>query len=197
MRSSEDLHQDFLDARADEVRGRDLPEAWDDLDQHMIGDELPEVIEDHATAERMLRSIARRRRELEQSERLATAQIERVQEWLESERKRLSTDYFEDCLRTYHASLLAQDDRLKTISLPSGKLKARAGQPRWEISDEFVTWAQEHAPELVRTKVEPDKAAIKKALAVEDGHAISAAGQQVPGVVVEPAEISYRVEVEP
>lgn len=186
-----------LDELPPQVAERRLKDSWDDLDQHMIGDDLPEVIEDHATAERMVRSVARRRRELARSEALAEAQIERVREWLDAERHRLATDYFERCLTTYHASLLAQDDRLKTISLPSGRLKARQGQPAWDVDpDHFVAWAIGAIPDLVRVKYEPDKAAMKKLLSVEGPHAVSAAGEVVPGVTIAPAEVSYRVEVD-
>lgn len=190
------IEEDALECRAEDER--DLAATWDDLDSHLIGEDLPDRLEDHDTAERMLRSVARRKRELARSEELARIQHERIDEWLAAERSRLATDYFEACLTDYHAALLDQDPKAKTIHLPSGDLTSRAGQPRWEIDDEpFLAWAEVYGPSLVRVKKEPDVPQIKAALQADPGRgvAVDQAGEIVPGVRVLAAETSFKVKV--
>lgn len=181
--------------------GATMTEGFEDLDSFMIGDEhdLPAQLEDHATAERMLRSVAWRKRELAMLEELAESQIEATREWIARERKRLETDYFERCLQDYMAALLAQNPKgPKSIKLPSGTLRARAGQVQWEIDAEaFLPWAQTYAESLIRTKPEPAVAEIKKAFEpdLDRGVVIDGAGEIVPGIRVLPAETTYKVEV--
>lgn len=181
--------------------GQVVAEGWESLDGFLIGDEhdLPERLEDHATAERMLRSVAWRKRELAVLEDLAESQIEQTREWIALERKRLDTEYFERCLQGYMAALLEQHPNgPRSIKLPSGTLKARAGQPQWDIDPEaFLPWAQTYAESLIRTKPEPAVAEIKKAFKpdLERGVVVNQAGEIVPGIKVSPPVTTYKVEV--
>ncbi|HEY1119713.1 MAG TPA: host-nuclease inhibitor Gam family protein [Acidimicrobiales bacterium] len=182
---------------AENAAERSYPDVWDDLDQHLIG-QIPDRIEDHQGAERMVRSIARRRRQLARMEEVYKAEREHLDAWLARQRELLATTYFEECLAGYHQRLLEQDPKAKTIHLPSGDLTARAGQPTWEIDDEvFITWAQScGANSLLRMTVSPDRAAIKTALQVnlEHGVTVDQAGEIVPGIRVTPGETSFKVK---
>lgn len=195
--------QDLGDAVADRELEREhdiergYSETWEDLDEWMIGDDLPDRVEDHDAAERMVRSVARRRRQVARAEELAKVEHARIDQWLARERDRFSTDYFEQCLETYHAALLEQDPKAKTIHLPSGDLTARAGQPTVEVDDEvFLDWAKTYGESLLRTKVEPDRAQIKATLNLdpERGVAVDQAGEMVPGIRVWPAVVSFKVK---
>jgi hypothetical protein len=194
---------DDPDGRVEHVTTRDhylLPRRVDfaDLDEWLIGDE-DDLTDpnpgDLEHVERLLRGIAYREREIARARDFAQAVRDRVAEWLEQEEKRLSTDHHRLVLEGYHRARLAEDPRAKTITLPSGTLTARAGQARWSIdADYFVPWAQAHAPELVRTKVEPALSEAKRALTVDNGNAVTQDGEVVPGVLVEPGETKFTVK---
>lgn len=176
-------------------------DAWQDLDDHLIGDEadLAEFTDDTPwdldRVERLLRTRARRVRRQQQAQMLYDAEKERLDDWLGREKERHSTDWIDQQLEAFHRARLADDPRAKTINLPSGQLVARQGQPVWDINpDMFLPWASSHAPDLVRTKVEVDRPAVKKALVVEGPNAISPDGEVVPGIVVEPAEVRFSVK---
>lgn len=181
--------------------GATMTEGFEDLDSFLIGDEheLPERLEDHATAERMLRSVAWRKRDLAVLEEIAESQIQATRDWIAGERKRLSTEYFEHCLQDYMAVLLEQNPKgPRSIKLPSGTLKARAGQVQWEIDAEaFLPWAQTYAESLIRTKPEPAVSEIKKAFEpdLDRGVVVNQAGEIVPGIRVVAAVTTFKVEV--
>lgn len=175
-----------------------LGEAWDDLEQHLIGDEaeLPEVLGDLDHVERTLRAIAWRRRKIAQAEQVAQAVIERAQEHVAAERKRFDPAFLEDRLRAYHRARLADDPKAKTLRFPSGELTARKQPERWDIDDEtFLAWAQRTGrAEFVRTKVEVDRQAAKRRLSVKDGIVVTDDAELVPGVSVTPGDIALTVK---
>jgi hypothetical protein len=177
-------------------------EVYEDLDLFMVGDETdlaePPALGDVEHVERLLRGLAWRQRKIQQARDLVEAEKQRLAEWLEEQEHRYDPSFHLQVLEGYHRARLADDPKAKTISLPSGTLTARAGQPRWEIDAEaFVPWAQTYAASLLRTKVEPAVAEIKKALQVDPdrGVAVDGTGEIVPGVHVEPAETRFTVKV--
>lgn len=186
-----------------------MEEAYDDLEHHMIyGAGQPPVLNvvadgaalDEERIGRILRAVAARRRRLEAVEAAARVELARVNEWLDGERRRLSTELLEQTLRQYHEARLAEGGPT-TIHLPAGELRSRAST-KWEFdADLFVPWAIEHAPEAVRVKHEPDKAAakalVKNGVLVRECEASGplvhlATGELVPGVTVS-AERSFTV----
>lgn len=171
----------------------------DDLDQHLIGDEVdltPPQLGDIEHVDRLLRGVAWRRKRLADCRALVDAKRAELDEWLADQETKFSTEFHEDVLAQYHRARLADDPKAKTISLPSGTLVARAGQPRWSIdAEQFVPWATAHAPDLLRTKVEPALSEAKKALGVDGTNAVDADGSVVPGVVVEPAQVNLSIKV--
>lgn len=182
------------------------------LEQHLIGmpehDDDAETIESPASLEQadwQLRRLARLRRLQAENEAVAHAEIQRIRVWLDEENRKLAqkASWIEEALTGYHAALLEQDPRRKTISLPAGSLKARKHPDRVDVvdADAFVAWAQEHRPDLVRTKVEPAKTEVKRLLSVgpevEPGTFAMvdpATGEPAPGVVHVPGEISFTVD---
>jgi phage host-nuclease inhibitor protein Gam len=66
-------------------------------------------------------------------------------------------------LTSYHAAILEQDPKAKTIRLPGGELCSRTPRsPRLAVQDpeRFVEWATTNAPECLSVKVSADRAAI-------------------------------------
>lgn len=133
---------------------------------------------------------------------LAEAERVRINEWEERVNTRLGAefDYFSAILIRYGREQRDGQGR-KSIDTPFGVVKSRQGQPKWEVdSDEFITWARENSPDLVRVKEEPALAEMKKRFEIADTAtlgvvAVSEDGQIVPGVHITPVGVSYSVEV--
>lgn len=97
----------------------------------------------------------------------ATAIREQADEWrrriTEWERQQLRgpqerMTFFEAHLQDYAIRRREETaGKVKTVNLPSGKVSTTGSSPRPIVVDEevFVAWAQENAPDLVRTKHEP------------------------------------------
>lgn len=173
-------------------------EAWDDHEQHLIGDEdeIPERLGDMLDVDRTIRALLWRRRKIEQAEMMAQATIDRARDYLETQRRRFDTSWLEDKLRAYHEARLAEDPKAKTLAFPAGTLSARKGQPEWVIDDDaFLSWAQDYATDLVRVKHEVDRSAVKRTLTPDErGVVVDGSGEIVPGVHVEPARVSFKVK---
>lgn len=181
----------------------------DDLDSYLSGereispDLLAVAADDPAphllTAERMVRAVAYRRRKLAEAQALAQRRIAEVNAWLDAERQRLTTDWLEEQLAAYHEARLVEDPKAKTISLPSGALKARKTPDQWTVEDDetVLSWAHDVRPELIRTKVELDRNELKRRLkATEDGTVVDPeSGEVAPGVSVAPGAVRFSVEV--
>jgi phage host-nuclease inhibitor protein Gam len=186
-----------------------LPEEPGEL----VVDEAPGLFQvtDPLRAEWALRHIGRSQRLLAEADETARRQIEavmsRAEELLAPVRERRAAEhakheqdiaFMSQLLQTFHRKLLADDPKRKTIKLAFGTLSSRQGQPHYTFSPEFVEWARAAAPDLVRTKYETDANAAKAVLAlVENADGELAAtfdGELVPGVEVEPAEVSFKVE---
>lgn len=185
-----------------------------DLDEYLAGDEPDytadvEAPQDADEVDRRLRRLAKVRAEMAQIGEHAQAQIVRINEWHARRVEVLAGKerWLEEGLEMWHRAVLSEDPSRKTISLPCGTLKSRVQQPVWEFDDdEFIAWAQEHAPDLVRIpepKPQVDKAAAKKALtpapnvSTLDGQAaLTSEGELVPGVTVSVRPPSFTVVTE-
>ena len=181
------------------------------LEEYLIGepevDDAAEVPapEDLDQADWQLRKLGRLRRLMAKNDAVAAAEIARVRMWLEEENAKLANQaaFYERNLAAFHEHLLAQDAKRKSISLPGGTLKARKHPDRVDVvaPDLFLKWAQAEKPELVRTKVEPDKVRIKQLLgtgpsAGDYGLALidPASGEAAPGVVLVEGEVSFAAD---
>ncbi len=165
-------------------------DAWDDLDQFLIGDEdeLPEVLADLEQVERTLRAIGWRRRKIAQAEELARSVKDRADLHVENERHRFDPSFLEDRLRGYHQARLADDPKAKSISFPSGALKARKSPDRVEVDPVPFLAVQPEGSSLVRVKREPDKSAIA-------AH-VKATGEVLAGVELVPGEVRFSIETD-
>jgi len=128
---------------------------------------------------------------------IAEAEIARIEGWLEDVNSSLKNniDYFTSLLIDY-GHTQRESDKRKTIKLPYGIISSKSGSDKWEVDNElFIPWADENAPDLVRIKKEPKMAEIKANLkSLEDGTILTSNGELVPGLVVTPAVIEYKVK---
>lgn len=175
------------------------------LDDAMSGpdpdwDDEPTAAVDAEQADRWMTRLAVLARRDAQTRILAQLRRETVDRWEteQLERTARQREWLVVSLRGYHAALLAEDPRAKTVHLPSGTLTARAQQPVWEFGPEFTAWATVAAPELLRVppppEPQPDKAAVKRALTVVDGRAVTADGEFAPGVTVTERGVSFTAQ---
>lgn len=166
-----------------------LVDAWGLIDEHLAEYDPAELVGEFDNTDlvnRMLRARARLVRTAEACRAAADAERARIDEWLERQLSGCDTSFLDMQLQSYHEARLARDPKVKTIKLPNGTLSARTQQV-WSFDDEtFLGWAQARRTDLVRTKVEVDKAAAKKALVVNDeGRVLDATvGEFVEGVSV-------------
>lgn len=148
-------------------------------------------INDDVAADWALRKLAVIEKRMTDARALGNEEIRRVAEWLEEERERYERDraWFVKQLEDYQRRVLAEDKRRKTIALPAGTLQARKKPDNVEIEndDAFVEWAAKERTDLVRTKHEIDKPAVKQAVLKD--------GEVLPGVKRVEGEVSYRQEV--
>lgn len=171
------------------------------------------IVDDETKAEWALRKLARAEADLERDKAIALAEIEKVSVWLDARRNitQRQIDFFKSLLREFHTNELASDPKRKTISLPSGTLRARKAPEKWVVEDEsaFVTWAKDNLPEAVRIREEAAKSEIKKLLSISSVERLTGEGQPafcatygdtgeiVPGVIVVPVHggVTYNVDV--
>lgn len=134
---------------------------------------------------------------------LAKTERARIDLWEKGEKQKIndSIEFFEILISEYHAKVLANDPKSKTISTPYGKSKARASSPQPKKADEKAIL--KHVVENgMKDYIKPALkwAEFKKDLQIAEigGRliAVDANGEEVPGVVVEPEQIRYSVEVE-
>jgi hypothetical protein len=136
-------------------------------------------------------------------EQLAKAERDRIDRWEEEQKKSIqqNIEFFEQLIHEYHAKVLQEDPKAKTLSTPYGKSKARQTKAQPEKADEnlLLKHVKENGmTEFIKESVKWGD--LKKTLKVVeiDGNqvVIDENGQAVPGVVVKPESISYSVEVD-
>lgn len=143
-------------------------------------------IEDDSAAEWALRKLASLRGKMEENRRIAEAERQRIDSWLEHANESLTRDaaYFEGVLGEYALRQRSDADR-KSISLPHGMVKTRASSRKYDVTDTdaFLSWARENAPVLIRVTEAPHKSNFEVCLDVRDGHVIEVeTGEIVPGL---------------
>ncbi len=142
-------------------------------------------ITDDGAAEWALRKLHAFRAKMEENRRIAEAERQRIDSWLEHANEALATDaaYFEGILSEY--ALAQREDGRKSVALPHGTLKTRASRRRFDVADAeaFLAWARDNAPHLIRVTEAPKKSDFGEVLDVQEGHVIDTqTGEIVPGV---------------
>lgn len=147
-------------------------------------------------AMRKLRSVVAG---LEANAQIAIAEKARIDAWLEDANKSLLTEreFWEGHLTTYLRKQRQEDDSIKTITTPYGKISSRVTQPKWETMEELTDWLLNNNDKLIRVKYEVDKTELKKNYTVDGDKVIDpTTGEVVPFIQIIPSDIAYKVEVE-
>lgn len=143
-------------------------------------------ITDDGAAEWAIRKLHTLRSKMEENRRIAEAERQRIESWLEHANEALTDDahYFEGILGEYALTQRVEADR-KSITLPHGTVKTRASRRRYDVADaeSFLAWARDNAPHLIRVTEAPKKSEFGEVLDVREGHVIDTqTGEIVPGV---------------
>lgn len=136
---------------------------------------------------------------LEANAEIAKAEKERIDAWLEDANKSLLSEreFWENHLTIYLRKQRQEDDSIKTISTPYGKITSRVTQPKWETMEELTDWLLNNNDSLVRVKYEVDKVELKKKYKVDGVQVLDpTTGEVIPFIQIIPSEIAYKVEVE-
>lgn len=137
-----------------------------------------------------LRKMSRIKAEMEENNKVAQAEIERITAWRNEENEKLqrSVSFFESLLHEYFMQLREDDPKLKTVKLPHGSLKMRKQQPEFQYDEtQLLPWAKENLPDAVVVKESVAKTPVKK-------H-IQETGEVVPGVTIIERPEKFSVEV--
>ncbi len=150
-------------------------------------------------ANRAVWKVGRIQAELAEAEALYKSERERLDAYITDERLRAekAIEFLTALTAGYHAIVLEDDPKRKTIKLPAGDLVARQQPARWNIDDDqFIEWARaNNHDELLNTKVTVDRPTVKSDLHVApDGRAVDGYGEVVAGVTVTPGDVRFSVK---
>lgn len=136
-------------------------------------------------------------------DRLAKSEIERITTWKQKQTAAIagSLSFFEFLLSEYANNRRGQDEKYKGEKTPYGKIGFRKQQDAWDYKDEpaLIQYLEENGHvELIRTKKETDKTALKKIVVVQDGKPVDpTTGEFIPGleITTRPDAIDVKPEV--
>lgn len=141
---------------------------------------------------------------IHETNQLSDAEVLRINQWREHEVSGIERQmqFFEMLLTDYHAQMLRQDLKAKTITTPYGKLKSttRKAQPKKVDDEQLLQHIKSSGDtEYIITKESPAWGEYKKTLQVTEINGVSVVmdqnGQRVQGVEVELGGTSFKVEV--
>lgn len=148
---------------------------------------------------RKLSALNDKEKEIKQ---LAAVERDRIEQWEKSELSTInsSLEFFQSLIHQYHAIVLAEDPKAKTLSTPFGKSKTRKTkeQPEKENEEVILQHVIENGmDDYIKNSVK--WADLKKSLKIVEISGekvvVDENGQIVPGVSVKPESISFSVEV--
>lgn len=159
-------------------------------------------VENKDSANWCLRKMRALKAEIEDNQRIAREEIERIQRWAEQTNAPLqrSIQYFESILAEYHIGVYKEDPSIKTIKLPHGILKMRTQQPEYVRDDErFLEYLRQSGrADYIETIEKPKWGEYKKIVKVAmDGKTVvdTQTGEVVEGVKAEERPPKFSVEV--
>jgi hypothetical protein len=177
------------------------PELPSELDAHIETDEQRErfKLDDDKMATWAMRKLATIRAKQRENINIADDEVQRVTEWVESVNKPLERDasFFENLLADYGRRQRVEHDR-KSISLPHGEIKTRAGSDKWLINTALtLEWLRANGhSDLIKVKEEPSLTAMKEAFITDGERALTQDGEVVPGIAVQHSEFTVSVSTD-
>lgn len=137
---------------------------------------------------RKINRIEARRTEANET---AKNEISRISEWQISQNAKCDSEwtYFYALLREYMFGLKETDPKLKTVSLPGGKLAIRKQQPEYSYDEvKLLSWAKDNLPDAVVTKESISKTVVKDY--------IKETGEILPGVDIQDRPDKFEIKLE-
>lgn len=164
------------------------------------------IIKDLSGLNWAFRKMAALKKKINEVESLADQEIQRINDWREKELDKYqgNANYFEEKIKNYHESVLAIDDKEKTIKTPYGKIKSVTNKaaPEKVSESELIEYARNNDPELIDLDVKEKLlwSELKKKLKVVEFEGeemvVDENGMIVPGVIVKPENTTFKVEVD-
>ena len=134
---------------------------------------------------------------------VAEAERARIDAWEEQEKKKIqdSIEYFESLIYEYHMEQLQNDPRAKTLSTPYGKSRTRTYKPQAKKGNEKAILQhvlENKMDEYIKPTLNWNEMRKNIQIVEVNGRwiAVDENGQEIPGVVVEPEQTKFTVEVE-
>lgn len=173
----------------------------DEIDQQEEEERQSFSVTDLESLNWVLRKMAAIEAKKNEVNKLAMAEMHRIEEYKNKEIEKLDRDneYFQGLIGAYASAQRINDPKFKAKT-PYGSVSYRKQQPKWHYNDdELVGWLEANqANELIRVKKEPAKTEIKKLfIPTETGQVVDPDGQLVAGINVEyrSDELVVKVEV--
>ena len=164
-----------------------------------MGNEAFQIRNDYH-ADNVLEEISRLKKEIRQKEELAEKRIQQIEQWKKSAVSALEgrINWLTDALESYFRKLREKDPKLKTHSLPFGKLQMRKQRPKWKYDDDKLLKSVKRViPEVIRVKEEVDKIELKNRVKIVNNTPINPdTGEIIEGIVIEERPEKFSIKVE-
>lgn len=200
MMLQQQTHSDVYDRESD---------YWHDMQDAIPSDEKQEnehqsfVITDLESLNWALRKVHSYNSDLKEIQTVANSERERINKWEQSESKNInqSIEFFTNLIAEYHAKVLADDPKKKTLSTPYGKSKSTTSKAAPEKVDEsqLLQFVEDNELPFVELKKSLKWYDLKKTLQIVEIEGVQKIvdenGQVVPGVQVKQQTTTFKVEV--
>lgn len=148
------------------------------------------------------RKVTAYRADLAEQEAYAQEQIRKVNDWLAKERAKSERNisFFERLVSEYHAKILAENPKKKSISTPNGKVQSTTRKPSIVKPDDdrlpqIIEYAEQNEfAEFVEVKKSLKWAEFKKELKLTDDlKVVDSNGQIVEGIPLSEGGTSFKI----
>lgn len=164
-------------------------EIVNDFIQQSKDDNNEFIIDDDKKAEWALKKIAEEREETQRYISVCKSMILEYSKRIQKEEEKLSkkTSYLESKLQQYFQSVKHKKTKTqKTYKLPSGTLRLKYQQPRFERDEEkLINWLKENQfQNFIKIKETPNWIELKKNIKISGSKAVSEDGQIIEGIKI-------------
>ena len=190
--------------RLQEIELAELEELFEGSPEEVVEKQKRFVVTNLSELNWVFRKVAAVKKKMAENTELADAERARFDAWEEKENRKYADRmlFLEQKAAEYHRHVLNEDPMQKTISTPYGKSKSTARKSQLKNvkdSKELLAYAEQAGEQFVKVKKEVAWAELKKTISIHETETaslpIDANGEIVPGVIVEPASVSFKVEV--
>lgn len=148
------------------------------------------------------RKLAANNAELSEKEAFAKAELEKITSWINAERAKTehANGFFEHLVTEYHASVLAEDHKKKSLSTPNGKIQSTTRKPaivkpEKDSLPQLVEYAEQNEfADFVEVKKELKWTEFKKELTLTDDlKVVDSNGQVVPYIPISEGGTTFKI----